>query len=116
MIRPRRPAARIAALGLAAAALAGCGRMATALGQQWVVVQFNPNTSVATARHVVSTCSRLPGMRPEPVRPNGADPNLISTANINTTQASSADLARLQVCLQRFASVQGINLQESGAG
>ncbi len=96
--------------------LAGCGRMATALGQQWVVVQFNPNTPVATARHVINTCSRLPGLRAEAVQAAAPGATFVSTANINATNASSADLARLQICLQRFASVQGINLQEPGAG
>lgn len=108
---------QLSGAGLAAALLlAGCGRMATALGQQWVVVQFNPNTPVATARNVIHACSALPGMKAEPVQPSGADTAVISTANINTTSASSADLARLQMCLQRFGSVQGITVQEAGAG
>jgi hypothetical protein len=116
---PRHVPARTAAIGLAIAAafaLAGCGRMAAALGQQWVVVQFNPNTSLAAARQVITDCSRLPGTRPEPVLPASPGGSFVSTENINVTNASSATLARLQVCLQRFGSVQGITLQEPGGG
>lgn len=106
--------------GLAIAAttvgLAGCGQMASALGQQWVVVQFRPNTSLATARQVIGTCSHLPGLSAEPVKPTSADLAAIDSARIKATGASSADLARLEICLQRFRQVQGISLQEPGAG
>lgn len=90
--------------------------MAAALGQQWVVVQFNPNTPLATARHVITACSRLPGARPEAVSAAAPGANFVSTANIDVTSASSADLARLQVCLQRYGSVQGLTLQDAGGG
>lgn len=102
------------AAALAIAGLTGCAKMDAALGQQQLIVQFNPNTSVATARHVIKTCSHVPNLRPAPVRPTTADRNEIDTAQYNATNASDANMAQLQICLQRFPSVQSVNLMDAG--
>ena len=108
--------AAIAALVTAIAALAGCARMNAALGQQWIVVQFAPGTSVATARHVTSACSRVPHLRLDgPVRGSPAEPSVVDSVRYNATQASNADMARLERCLQRFTpAVQGETLIQPG--
>jgi hypothetical protein len=87
--------------------------MNAALGQQWVVVQFAANTMVRTARHVTAACSQVPGMHLEPVKPTSPG-GIVSSARFKATQASDADMARLQRCLQRFPSVQGFTLTEAG--
>jgi hypothetical protein len=101
-------------LALALACLAGCAKMDAALGQQWIVVQFAPGTSVATARHVTHACSHVPNLRLVPVRPVAADPGVISSARYNATNATDANMAALQTCLQRFPSFLGFNLVQPG--
>lgn len=101
---------------LAIISVAGCAQMSAALGQQWFVVLFKPNTAVATARHVTQACSHVPNLRLAPVRPTSADPGTIDSARYNATNATDADMAELQRCLQRFTSVQGYNLVQPGDG
>ncbi len=105
---------RFAACALAAAGLlSGCARFNAALGQQWVVVQLAANTSVATARQVTAACSHVPGMHAVAVRPTSPG-GYVGSVRFNATRASDADMARLQQCLQRFRSVQGLTLTEAG--
>ncbi len=105
---------RIAACALAAAGLvSGCARFNAALGQQWVVVQLAANTSVATARQVTTACSHVPGMRAAAVRPTSPG-GYVGSVRFNATTANDADMARLQQCLQRFRSVQGLTLTDAG--
>jgi hypothetical protein len=97
-----------------AAATSGCAKFDAALGQQWAVVHFNPNTSVATLLTVRAACSHVPNVRPEAL-PKSRDPaDMIYSVRYRTDHASDADLARLQQCLQRFPAVTGIDFQDSG--
>lgn len=88
--------------------------MNAALGQQWLVVQFNPSTTMATARHIATACSGLPHVRLQSLTPDTAQRGVAQSARYDVSHASDADMARLQECLQRFGSVQGITLNESG--
>jgi hypothetical protein len=88
--------------------------MNATLGQQWIVVQFGPNTSLATARQVTHACSHVPNLPAEPVRAATGTPGLAGEARYNATKATDADMARLQRCLQRFPAVQGVNLSQPG--
>jgi hypothetical protein len=105
---------RYAACPLAAVILlGGCAKMDAALGQQWVIVQLASNTTVATARQVTAGCSHVPGVHPERVRP--ASPGgVVGSVRFDATQASDADMARLQNCLQRFPAVQGLTVGQPG--
>ena len=106
---------RLVACAVALAGLvSGCAQMNAALGQQWVVVQFAANTTLGTARHATAACSHLPGLRLLPVKPTSPG-GIVSSARFNATQASDADMARLQRCLHQFPSVQGFTLTEAGA-
>jgi len=87
--------------------------MDAALGQQWVVVQLASNTSLATAKHVTAVCSRASGMHADPVRPTSPG-RIVGSVRFISTQATDADMARLQQCLQRFPSVQGLTVSEPG--
>jgi len=89
--------------------------MDAALGQQWIVVSFSPNTTIATARHVTSACSHVPNVRLDgPVKATTPQTDLIDSVRYNATNASLADMTRLQLCLQRFPSVQGFTQSEPG--
>jgi hypothetical protein len=94
-------------------ALAGCAKFDAALGQQWAVVHFKPDTPVATLLKVRTACSHLPHIRAENLPRVRNSASMIYALRYRTDNASDADLAALQVCLQRFPSVAGIDLQDS---
>jgi hypothetical protein len=113
--RGARLAAACGTAALVVASLAGCAKFSAALGQQWIEVQFNPNTTIATARHVTQACSHVPNLQLVPIKAVSTDPGLAQTARYNATNASDANMAALQTCLQRFPTViQGFNLIQSG--
>jgi hypothetical protein len=119
-----RPAARTARFRTAwlwpAAALAlvtatsGCAKFDAALGQQWAVVHFNPDTSVATLLTVRAACSHVPNVHPEALPKSRNPADMIYSVRYRTDHASDADLARLQECLQRFPAVSGVDLEDPG--
>jgi len=115
VLTPVTRACRGACVAVAAAVLlTGCARMNSALGQQWLVVQFNTGTKMAVARQVMSACSHLPGVRLGGVSPDAAQSGMVGSARYNTSRASTADMARLTECLQKFPSVQGVTVDEAG--
>ncbi len=88
--------------------------MSASLGQQWLVVQFGPDTTVAAARHITQACSHVPNLLPLPVKPATGAAGLVDQARYDATKATDADMAELQRCLQRFPSVRGVSLTEPG--
>jgi hypothetical protein len=97
-----------------ATTISGCAKFDAALGQQWAVVHFTPNTSVATLLTVRAACSHVPNVRPEALPQSRNPGDMIYSVRYRTDNASDADLARLQQCLQRFPAVTGIDIQDSG--
>jgi hypothetical protein len=93
---------------------AGCAKFDAALGQQWATVSFKPDTSVTTMLKVRTACSHIPNVKAEalPRRQNVVTMN--GAVTYRTDQASDANLAQLQQCLQRYPSVAGINFGDSG--
>ena len=110
----------LAATGVAALAaglaggVAGCSKFDAALGQQWVTVDFQPNTSVAAMLKVRAACSGIPNVVPEAL-PHKKNMVTMSGAVVyQTNNATDANLARLQQCLQKFPSVAGMDPEDSG--
>jgi hypothetical protein len=104
----------VAAVCAAAVPLAGCAKIDKALGQQWAVVQFAPGTTLSAARHAAQACSHLPGLRLLPVRPLTPSSGVVESVRYNATNASDADLARLQQCLMRFPAFQNLTVTQPG--
>ena len=100
-----------------AGALAGCGKFDAALGQQWATVNFNANTPVATILTVRATCSHIPNVQAEalPPKKERTAADMMYAVTYRTDNASDANLAQLQKCLQRFKSVAGIDFEDSGS-
>jgi hypothetical protein len=94
--------------------LTGCAKMDAALDQQWMVVDFNPGTSVATALHVRAECSHIQNTPPMALPAQRSVTNMMYGIRYNTTNSSPANLAELQTCLQRFPSVQGVDPEDAG--
>lgn len=120
-VRSRAVHVRSAAIAVAAIALAGmvggCGQFDRQLGQQWIEVTFAPNTSVATAKHITSTCSHVPNLPLiGSVKPTTAQAGVVDSVRYNSTDATDAQVARLEQCLSKFpASVQGFTQMDQGA-
>jgi hypothetical protein len=100
-----------------AGGLAGCAKFDAALGQQWATVNFNSNTPVATILEVRATCSHIPNVQAEALPPKRerSAANMQYVVTYRTDNASDANLAQLQKCLQRFKSVAGIDFEDSGS-
>lgn len=99
---------------MAAAGLAGCAKFDAALGQQWATVDFKAATPAATVLQVRAACSHVPNVHAKPV-PRGVNPAItMYTLTYSTTNASDANLAQLQQCLQHFPSVTGIEFGDAG--
>ena len=96
------------------ATVAGCAQMSAALGKQWIDVQLAPNTSIATARQVSRACSHVPNMPPYPVTKISSYANLVTMLRFDATNASPANMAELQRCLDRFPAAQSITLGGPG--
>jgi hypothetical protein len=107
----------VALAGAAAAllgSLAGCAKMDAALDQQWMVVDFQPNTTMATALQVRAACSHIQNAPPMALPAQHTVENVMYGVRYDTTNATPANLAELQVCLQRFKSVAGVDPEDAG--
>jgi hypothetical protein len=102
-----------AAAGLAGG-LTGCAKFDAALGQQWVTVDFQPSTSIATMLKVRAACSHIPNVVPEALPRKKNIVTMNGAVAYQTNNATDANLAQLQQCLQRFSSVQGMDPEDSG--
>src|SRR5258706_14458955 len=114
---PRRAAvaaALVAALAGGATGLAGCAKFDSALGQRWATVSFKADTSIATLLKVRAACSHIPNVRAEALPRKQTPTTMIYALTYRTDNASDANLAQLQQCLQKFPSVQGIQFGDSG--
>jgi hypothetical protein len=97
-----------------AGTLAGCAKMDSALSQQWMTVQFGPDTTVGMALHVRASCSHVQDTPPLALPAKRSVINTMYGVRFDTTNSTPADLARLQTCLQQFKSVQGLDPESAG--
>jgi len=112
--RVPRGAAAAALAVLLGGGLAGCAKFDAALGQQWATVNFKANTSIPTLLKVRAACSRVPNVRAEALPRKRTAATMMYALTYRTDNASDANLAQLQQCLQRFPSVAGIDFEDSG--
>lgn len=111
---PSRSLISTALAGALLLTLGGCAKMDASLGKQWVDVTFKPNTTLATLQRVRVACAHVPNVHPDPLPKVHSVINLMAGVRFDTTQASDANVAQLQECLQKFSSVQGFTPQDSG--
>jgi hypothetical protein len=112
--RSRILAAAAAGAAAAAMALGGCAQMDASLGQQWVDVTFKPNTTVARIEQVRTVCSHVPNVSAYPIPKQHTVLDLMAGVRFNTTNATDANIAQLQLCVQKFKSVQGFTPGDTG--
>ncbi len=110
-----RGSAAVAAVGAALVlAVAGCAKFDAALGQQWATVSFKPDTSISTMLQVREACSHIPNVQAEMLPKQQNEITMNGAITYRTDNASDANLAQLQQCLQRYPSVAGIDFEDSG--
>jgi hypothetical protein len=102
-----------AAAGALALTVSGCARIDAALGKQWAVVQFSSSATTANVLQVRSACSHVPNLHPAPLPTDRSVLNMMNAVRYDTSQASTANIAELQSCLQRFKTVTGINFEDA---
>jgi hypothetical protein len=112
-LRVRGIAGVAAATGLLLGA-AGCAKMDAALDKQWIVVDFNQGTSVATALHVREACGHIQDTPALALPSQHTTINVMYGVRYDTTNSSPAQLAELQDCLQKFKSVEGLDPEDVG--
>jgi hypothetical protein len=111
---------RVAALTIAGSllltGLAGCAKFDAAFGKQEAVVQFKEGTTKATRLEVRTACSHIPQARPEALPTDHLASDNLYDVIYRVDDASNAQLARLESCLQKYPSVVGVDIQTSGDG
>jgi hypothetical protein len=100
-------AAAVAATALCTAA-AGCAEFDKAFGNQEAVVQFQPNTPVSAMLKARAGCLHLAGAYAEPIPRHALALDMPDDIRYEIGNASDAQVARLQQCLQRYPSVVGL--------
>jgi hypothetical protein len=110
-VRALRPAAAALAAAAALTLAAGCASFDKAFGKQEAVVVFKNNTPASTMLKVRASCSHLPAAIPERIPPHPRAVQLPDDIRYLVSNASDAQVARLEQCLNRFPSVIGINVE-----
>jgi hypothetical protein len=103
-----------AAGAIALIGVTGCAKMDASLNKQWMTVQFNPGTSVATELQVRTACSHIQNTPPIALPAKHSVINMMYAVRYNTTNSSPANEAQLQRCLQKFKSVQSLDAEDVG--
>ena len=68
---------------------------------------------MATLLQVRAACSHVPNVQPQPLPSRQTVTTMMDELVYTTTNASDANLAQLQQCLQKFSSVQGIDFEDA---
>jgi hypothetical protein len=106
-----RPIAVAVAAAAALALAAGCSSFDRAFGKQEAVVVFKDQTPVSVMLRVRAACSHLPAATPERIPPHPPAVQMQDDVRYLVSNASDAQIARLEQCLNRFSSVMGVNVE-----
>ena len=93
--------------------VSGCSQFDKALGQQQALVSFKNGTPVSVRLQVRTACDKLPNVSAAPIPKSVPMSSAVDVIIYQVNNAGPADIARLQECLAKFPSVQGMNLQDS---
>jgi hypothetical protein len=90
--------------------LAGCAAFDKAFGKREAVVTFKDQTPVSVMLRVRAACSHLPAAIPERIPPHPPAVQIQDDVRYLVSNASDAQIARLDQCLNRFSSVMGVTV------
>jgi hypothetical protein len=99
----------------AATALAGCSQFDAALDQRQAVVTFTDSATTAQRLAVRSACAKTPNVTAQPLPSNvNSSPYALEQLVYTVTNASNADIALLNECLNKYPKVvEGMTLQDA---
>ncbi len=106
--------AGLVVLCLVIGVLAGCSRFNAALGQQQAVVSFKDGTTNAERVAIRAACAKTPNISAQRLPDLKKYPYALQQLTYTISNASDAQVAQLEKCLQRFPAVTGVELQNSG--
>ena len=112
-VLPRVVVTGVPAAALCLLAVTGCSQFDKALGQQQALISFKDGTPVAVRLQVRAACDKLPNVTAAPIPTSVPLSSAVSEIVYQINNASDADIARLQECLAKFPSVQGMDVQDS---
>ncbi|MBO0801509.1 MAG: hypothetical protein J2P25_00320 [Nocardiopsaceae bacterium] len=107
------PSVVIAASALCVLGVTGCSQIDKSLGRQQALVSFAPGASNAVRLQVRAACGKLPEVHPAPIAKGVPLSAALGNVVFQIDNASAADVARLQECLQKYPSVAGVDIQDS---
>jgi len=93
--------------------LSGCSKFDAALGQRQAVVSFRGGTSTAERIAIRAACAEKPAAVPQALPDLKKYPYALQQLTYTISQASDAQVAALEQCLQKYPAVAGVNLQDS---
>jgi hypothetical protein len=95
----------------------GCAQFNKALGQQRAKIYFKESTPIAFRLKVRAACDNLPHVKAMPIAKSVPITSAVDIVTYNTTGASDADIARLEVCVNKFSpQVEGVDVTDSSDG
>lgn len=98
----------------AAATLAGCSQFDAALDQRQAIVTFTDSATLAQRLAVRAACAKTPNVTAQALPSNLNSPYALQQVVYTVTQASDADIALLNECLNKYPTVvQGMTLQDA---
>jgi len=95
-------------------AVGGCAKFNAALGRQEAVVQFKTGTTDATRLKVRAACSHIPAAKPEALPTDHLASDILYDVRYRVDNATNAEMAQLEQCLQKYPSVVGVDIQTPG--
>jgi hypothetical protein len=90
-----------------------CSQFDKSLGQQQALISFKPDTSNAVRLQVRAACGKLRNVTPAPIAKGVPISSALSEVVYQINNADPADVARLEVCLQKYPSVAGVDITDS---
>lgn len=115
-LKPRGDLARVFAVGAAAvlvgALASGCSGFNKAFGQREAIVIFKEGTPRSARLEVRSACSHVPQVIPERLPTDRKLSDYLNDVRFRIDNATDAQLAQLENCLNRFRSVKGVELPQ----
>ncbi len=99
-------------LVLAGALTAGCAGFNKAFGQREAIVIFRAGTPDSVRLAVRTACSGVPQAKPEPLPSDGKLSDYLNNVRFRIDNASDAQVAQLENCLDRFRSVKGVEMPQ----
>ena len=88
--------------------------MDATLDKAWVQVTFKQSITVPQALRIQAACSHIPNVTAYPFPKQHTALNLDAGIRYDTTDATDANVAQLQECLQKFPAVVGFTPMDTG--